>query len=408
MKRDFIGYREALAVTLENITSLGAETVNLSEGQDRVAAQDLYALVNSPSVDSSLKDGFAVHSKEIGNATPERPIALKLLGMAAAGVPFEREVGEMSAVRILTGGKIPEGADAVVSEEFTHVENGTVVVMNHAEPGRNIFERGKDVTEGQLMVKKGTRLTPGTIGILAAAGFSRIPVYQRPKVSMIATGDEVVMPGNPLPEGKLYASNLATLNAWLKRFGMAVIMGQVSDKPERIKEKITEAVREADALITSGGAWTGDRDMVAAMLAELGWNQHFHRIKIGPGKAVGFGLLKGKPVFILPGGPPSNLLAFLAIALPGLVKLGGLDAFPLPVIRVRMGKSVEARDKSWTKFVFGTLSINHVAYDDFPVFNPLDLDSRLKSMAMAEAVVTVSEGMGFMKEGTVTPAWSLI
>lgn len=408
MKRDFIGYREALAVTLGNITSLGAETVNLSEGQDRVAAQDLYALVNSPSVDSSLKDGFAIHSKEIAKATPERPIALKLLGMAAAGVPFEGRVGELSAVRILTGGKIPEGADAVISEEFTRVENGNVLVMNHAEPGRNIFERGKDVAEGQLMAKKGTRLAPGTLGILAAAGFSRIPVYQRPRVSMIATGDEVVMPGKPLPEGKLYASNLVTLNAWLKRFGMAVTMGQVSDNPERIKAKITEAVREGDALITSGGAWTGDRDMVAAMLAELGWNQHFHRIRIGPGKAVGFGLLKGKPVFILPGGPPSNLLAFLAIALPGLVKLGGLETFPLPMIRVRMGKSVEARDKSWTKFVFGTIFVNHLAPDDFPVFNPLDLDSRLKSMAMAEAVVSVSEGMGFMKEGTVTPAWSLI
>jgi molybdopterin molybdotransferase len=408
MKREFIGYTEALALTLENIPCLGSETVNLSESQDRITADDLYAKVDSPSVDSSLKDGYAVRSVEIKNAAPDKPVALKILGTAAAGVPFGGTVGEMCAVRILTGGKIPLGADAVVSEEFTRVEGERVVVMNHSEPGRNIFQRGKDVAMGGLVVKKGTRLMPGTVGLLAAAGFSGIPVFMKPRVSMIATGDEVVMPGKPLPDGKLYASNLVTLNAWLKRYGMAVTMDQVSDNPRTIKEKILEAVHGGDALITSGGAWTGDRDLVAAMLDELGWTQYFHRIRIGPGKAVGFGLLNGKPVFILPGGPPSNLLAFLAIALPGLVKLGGLEKPPLPVITVRMGKSVWSREKTWTRFVFGTVSSPPFGQGDYPVFTPLDLDSRLKSMALAKAVVTVPEGVGVMEEGELTAAWNLM
>jgi molybdopterin molybdotransferase len=221
---------------------------------------------------------------------------------------------------------------------------------------------------------------------------------------MLATGDEVVMPGKPLPEGKLYASNLATLNSWCRRFGMTVTMEQVADNSDLIKEKIVHAMDTNDALITSGGAWTGDRDLVVAMLEQLGWTQYFHRIRIGPGKAVGFGLLKGKPVFVLPGGPPSNLLAFLAIALPGLVKLGGGTGQALPTIQVKIGKKMAVRDKNWTQFIFGTLEEG----EDYPVFMPLDLGSRLRSMAVAQAVAAVPEGMDGMEPGQVTKVWNLL
>jgi len=404
MTHEFIGYSEALALTLSNISSLDTESVYLSECQDRVAACDLYALVDSPSVDASLKDGFAICSKDIEQASPEQPVTIQLLGSAAAGIPFEGTMRTMCAVRILTGGKIPQGADAVVSEEFTKIDGDKVRVMNHSEPGRNIFSKGKDVAIGECMVKKGTRLSPGLIGILAAAGHSAVSVFRRPRVAMIATGDEVVMPGKPLPEGKLYASNLTTLNAWCRRFGMTVTLEQVSDNQDLIKEKIVYAMGHSDALITSGGAWTGDRDLVVAMLEQLGWTQYFHRIRIGPGKAVGFGLLKGKPVFVLPGGPPSNLLAFLAIALPGLMKLGGDSGPALPSVHVRIGKKIAVRDKNWTQFIFGTLE----AGDDYPVFMPLELDSRLRSMAMAQVVMAVPEGMDGMEQGQVTTAWNLL
>lgn len=281
MTRELIGYSEALSLTLGNISSLDRETVGLSECQDRVAACDLNALVDSPSVDASLKDGFAVCSSDIEDASNENPVTLQLLGTAAAGTPFAGSMRNMCAVRILTGGKIPHGADAVVAEEFTTIDGDTVIVTSHSEAGRNIFLRGKDVTSGECLVRRGTRLSPGLVGILAAAGHNGVPVFQRPRVAMIATGDEVVMPGRPLPEGKVHASNLATLNAWCRRFGMAVTMEQVSDDPELIKGRIVHAMESADALITSGGAWTGDRDLVAAMLEQLGWTRYFHRIRIG-------------------------------------------------------------------------------------------------------------------------------
>lgn len=403
MARDLIGYSEALALTLGSISSLETETVALSECQGRVAARDLGALVDSPSVDASLKDGFAVCSTDVEAASVENPVTLRILGTAAAGIPFAGSLGSTCAVRILTGGKVPDGADAVVAEEFARIDGDTVIVTNHAEAGRNIFPRGGDVTAGECLFERGTRLSPGRIGILAAAGHSRVSVFRRPKVALIATGDEVVMPGRPLPEGKVHASNLATLNAWCKRFGMVVTMEQVSDDPDLIKRRIVHAAESADALITSGGAWTGDRDVVAAMLEQLGWTRYFHRIRIGPGKAVGFGLLQGEPVFVLPGGPPSNLMAFLAIALPGLLKLEGGTGPALPVVHVRIGKEVVVRDRDWTQFIAGTVT----AGDDGPVFLPLELDSRLRSIAMARAIVAVPEGVDGLEQGAVVRAWDL-
>ncbi len=404
MTREFIGYPEALAITLDNISSLEAQTINLAQCQDKVVESDLFALVDSPSVDASLKDGYAVHSTDIEGASIVNQVTLDLLGSSAAGIPFKGAVGSMEAVRILTGGKIPKGADAVVAEEFTSLTENQVIVKNHAEPGRNIFLKGKDVAKGECIVKKGTRLSPGLTGLLAAAGHSDIPVFKRPKVSMLATGDEVVMPGTPLPDGKLYASNLATLNAWCKRYDMRVNMDNVPDNPDLIKSKILSAISQSDALITSGGAWKGDRDLVAAILDEVGWTRHFHRIRIGPGKAVGFGILQDKPVFVLPGGPPSNLLAFLAIALPGLLKLAGETAPALAQIKVKIGKHIPVRDKNWTQFIFGTVTI----VNDQHVFMPLDIESRLQSMALAHAVVPVPEGKNGMEKGTITTAWNLL
>jgi molybdopterin molybdotransferase len=400
MKKNLIGYREALQITLENIVPLKSEIVPLTECTDRVAARDLHALVDSPSVDASLKDGYAIRSEEIDSATSGNPVHLKLNGMAAAGLPCDHFVEEGSAVRILTGAKIPAGANAVVSEEFTRSDDGHVTVMNFAERHRNILAKGSDVAFDQRMCARGERLVPGRVGILAAAGHSEIPVYRRPEVAIIATGDEVVVPGRPLPEGKLYASNMATLNAWCRRYGMETAMAVVSDKPEAILEKLEQAMVNQDAILTSGGAWTGDRDFVAHMLEHLGWKMYFHRIRIGPGKAVGFGTLNGKPIFILPGGPPSNLLAFLQIALPGLLKLSGYGSPTLPTVQVKLEETITVRDIDWTQFIFGRFKDGN----RHTIFQPLKLKSRLQSMAMAEGVLAVPEGLMEISAGLTVPA----
>ena len=400
-----VGLDEALKLTLENIQPLTPNrVVDLSESVDRVVWEDMYATVDSPSVDASLKDGYAVISSEIAQATQEAPVSLKVTGSMAAGSRKEMKVTPGSTVRILTGAKIPAGADAVVSEEFVEDNGDTILVKTFSEPGRNILPRGSDVTSGKCIARKGQRLTPGLVGLLAASGHSQVPVAANPKVAVIATGDEVVAPGKPLPDGKLYASNMTTLAAWCRRYDMETRLEIVKDDHDAIYNVLDAMARETDAIVTSGGAWTGDRDMVAQILEELGWRQVFHRIRIGPGKAVGFGLLGEKPVFILPGGPPSNLMGFLQIAFPGLLKLAGYMKPGLPTITVRLGEDLTGRYEDWTQLIFGDLE----PQDDLPVFHSLRNNSRLGSMADAKAVVAIVEGRTILKAGDIVPAQLLI
>ncbi|MGD8837405.1 MAG: molybdopterin molybdotransferase MoeA, partial [Desulfobacteraceae bacterium] len=316
-----LGLKEALGLTLQRVEPLPPIRVELLEGLNRALAEDICATVDSPSTDASMKDGYAVISSEVKDAKREDPVRLTLTDSLAAGESRKVRVLPGTAVRILTGARIPSGADAVVAEEFTEVESNTLTVYNNAEPGRNILPKSSDVAAGQIVAGKGSMVTPGLAGMLAAAGHSRIDVVRPPSVSIIATGDEVVAPGRPLPEGKLYASNMTTLGGWCRRYGMQIHMEVVEDDFTAIHRMLGQQSETADAIVTSGGAWTGDRDLVAKVLDRLGWQQIFHRIRIGPGKAVGFGMLNHKPVFILPGGPPSNLMGFLQIALPGLLKL---------------------------------------------------------------------------------------
>lgn len=396
-----LGLEGALKQTLDRLAPLPAEQVALMEAVDRVGVEALYARVDSPSVDASLKDGYAVVSADLANATAEEPARLRLAGHAAAGGQGNIQVESGATVRVLTGARIPPGADAVLSEEFARAEGETVLCYNTAEPGRNILPRGSDVSTAQPIVQEGQRLTPGMVGLLAAGGHSHIPVVRQPRVAIVATGDEVVAPGQPLPEGKLYASNITTLGAWCRRYRMIARMTTVRDDPQAIYTALSELAEQSDALITSGGAWTGDRDLVARVLEDLGWDQVFHRIRIGPGKAVGFGMLGEKAVFILPGGPPSNLMGFLQIALPGLLRLGGYRSPGLPTATVRLAGDLRGRHAHWTQFIFGMVEPQP---QGLPLFHSLKGESRLRSMAEAGAVVAIEEGRTLLSAGSVVSA----
>ncbi|OPY61416.1 MAG: Molybdopterin molybdenumtransferase [Syntrophorhabdus sp. PtaU1.Bin002] len=234
-------------------------------------------------------------------------------------------------------------------------------------------------------------------GLLAVAGHSIIPVFMTPVVGIIGTGDELVEPGKPLAEGKLYASNIITVAGWCNRYKMKPHMTIVEDDHDAIFNVLKALSDETDAMITSGGAWTGDHDMVAQVLEELGWKQVFHRIRIGPGKAVGFGMLNEKPVFILPGGPPSNLMGFLQIALPGLLALSGHTNPSLPRINARLGSELKEGKHNWTDFFFGTLERG----EGLPTFYPMRKRSRLSSIAEATAVASIPEGQDHLSEGSV-------
>jgi molybdopterin molybdotransferase len=397
MKKLSLGLEKALSITLEQIKPLAVESVKLAECTDRVAASDLYALVNSPSMDSSLKDGYAVLSHEVADATPEMPVRLKLAGILAPGGTKDIILKSGTTIRVLTGARIPAGADAILTEEFAKPEGTDILVMNFAEPGRNILRCGRDVEFRTRIIKQGQQLSPGIVGLIAAAGHSMIPVFKNPTVAIIGTGDEIVAPGVPLSEGKLYASNILTCHAWCKRYNMKTVMTVVHDDFDTLTKTFKTLSTGADAIITSGGAWTGDRDLVAQVFEGLGWQQYFHRIRIGPGKAVGFGMLDKKPVFILPGGPSSNLMGFLQIALPGLLALAGHANPHLPQITARLAADLEGRERDWTDFFFGRLEEE----EGFPVFHLLKDSSRLRAIAEAEAIASIPEEQEYLLKDSV-------
>lgn len=389
-----IPFDEAFKLTLQHIKPLDLESVDLLSAGGRIAGEHLLARVDSPSLDVSFKDGFAVQSRDVCAANPQYPVCLTLVGSIAAGGGWHGEVHSGEAVRILSGAPIPEGADSVVAEEFTQVHSGAVHVMNTAEPGRNILPRGLDVKAGSTVVPAGQKLSPTTIGLLAAAGLMEVPVFRCPKVAIIATGDEVLAPGQPLIQGKLYASNLFTLAAWCQHYGFEVETFVLKDDGDRIRQALTTCLQQFDAVLTSGGAWKGERDLVVHILDELGWQKLYHRVRIGPGKAIGFGVYKNKPVFCLPGGPPSNHMAFLQLALPGLHKLAGHSQPGLPVVPAVMSERVTGQ-VDWTQFKHGRLhKDNHQL-----LFQPLKYQSRLQEMADMEAIAMIPEGMVELSAG---------
>lgn len=391
-----LGLKEALRMVLGQIKPLPCEKVSLVDSVGRIAESDLYALIDSPSADTSRKDGFAVVSGDVAGASPDCPVRLRVLGIMAAGCEQGITMGKGTAVRVLTGARIPEGANAVVSDEFVQRGRGEVVVERCSEAG-NILPRGSDVAAGTCILRKGQQVTPIVAGLLAVSGHSAVPVFCNPVVGILGTGDEITPPGSPLLDGKLYASNIITLAGWCTMYGMTPSLAIAKDDPSAIYHALRELAAHTDALLTSGGAGMGDFDVVASALGQLGWRQGFHRIRIGPGKTVGFGMLDEKPVFILPGGPPSNVMAFLQVALPGLLALSGHPNPGLRVIKARLASALQGGHRDWTDFFYGTLRFG----DGLPAFFPEKKLSRLATIAVATAIASIPEGHDHLPEGSV-------
>lgn len=395
-----IGLQEALKMMLTHVHPLPALRVPLSEGFNRSLASDIRARVDSPSLDASLMDGYAVRSSDISHASKIRPVELEFAGIATAGSHPNLVVEAQHTIRVLTGAPIPSGADAVVPEELTTLHDRIILFKESTRHGSHILPKGSDVAKGQVIARRGQLMTPGMAGLLAAAGHSHTEVIRQPQVALIATGDEVVAPGNPLPDGKLYASNITALDGWCRRYGFQTRLYVVGDKLEELCRSLKQAIEKADVVITCGGAWTGDKDLVVQALERLSWKEVFHRIRMAPGKGTGFGLINQKPVFILPGGPPANLMGFLQMGLPGLLSMAGLGYMGMPEINVQLGSDLNGRHTSWTQFIFGTLERQRGLH----LFHPLLTRSRLQSMAEAEAIVAIPEGETRIPAGTVVRA----
>jgi molybdopterin molybdotransferase len=395
--KHLIGFNEALDLTVSSVPFTEMETVPLEELTGRILLEGVVAKVDSPSADSSLRDGYAVRSVDLTGAGKEKPIQLDVAGRIIGGTSSNLSMKEGQAIGITTGASMPHGADAVVMEEDCSRQDGVVLCFNSVRPGENLLPKGTDVQEGEIILSKGELMTPARLGFMASAGLQKAAVRKAPRVAVIATGDEVVLPGNPLSEGQLYASNMVEICSWLSLFAISYQVEQVSDRKEEIQSAIVKHFPHVDAFITSGGAWGSERDLIMRVLDDLGWEGVYHKVKMKPGKGAGFGLLKEKPFFLLPGAPSANEMAFTQLALHGLLAMEGWTRPPFPWVRARAGETIRG-DKEWTQLFDARFTIG----EDGAMVQPIRQRSRLGAMAQKEALMVLPEGCEEVAEGEET------
>jgi molybdopterin molybdotransferase len=315
---------EALRRLLADAGPLPAESVALHEAFDRVLTDPLFALRTQPPFDASAMDGYAVRSADIATL----PARLAVIGTAAAGRGFEAPLGKGEAVRIFTGAPVPQGADTVVLQENTRVpENGAVEVLEPTRQGRNIRRAGLDFREGEKLLEKGRRLDAAALSLAASANYPRVNVVRRPRVAIIATGDELLPTGSALGPGKIISSNAYGVAAAARSVGAeALDLGIAADRKEAVAALVREAVTAgADVIVTLGGASVGDLDLVHEALTGEGMALDFWKIAMRPGKPFMFGRLGAIRCLGLPGNPVASLVCSELFLKPLLSCLGGRE-----------------------------------------------------------------------------------
>ncbi len=326
---------EAAAEILAAIRVLESEPVALRDALGRVLAADVASPVALPPWDNSSMDGYAVRAADVAGATRDRPAVLAVIGTIAAGARGERPVGPGQACRIMTGAPLPPGADGVIRVEDTDGGTETVRVLDDRDAGRNVRPRGEDLAAGAVAVPGGTRLAPAHLGVLASVGCASVAVGRRPRVAILATGDELVDVDrfDEVRRGeRIVTSNSYTLEALVRAVGgEPVPLGLVRDDPAALRERLAGAP-PADLLLTSGGISVGAFDHTRRVLGELGAELAFWRVKIRPGAPLGFGRWRGAPWIGLPGNPVSTMVTFELFARPALRRMQGMRrVFPVPV-----------------------------------------------------------------------------
>ncbi|MGR0187171.1 molybdopterin molybdotransferase MoeA [Azospirillum aestuarii] len=377
-----ISVGEARARILATFTALPAETVPLPDALGRVLAEPAVARLTQPPFAAAAMDGWAVRAADIVPASADAPVTLRRIGESAAGHAFAGTVGAGEAVRIFTGAPLPAGADAVVMQEDCEDAGDRVRVGRAVPAGRFIRPAGLDFTAGEEVLPKGRLLTARDVALAAAANLPWLRVHRRPRVAVLATGDEIALPGDPLGPSQIVSSNALGLCALVtSQGGLAHNLGVAKDDPEHLAAMAAGAAG-CDLLVTTGGASQGEHDHVRDVLGGLSLD--FYRVAMKPGKPLIFGTANGVPLLGLPGNPVSTGVAAVLFLVPLLRHLQGLPA-ENATLMARLGAPLKANDDR-TDFLRATLSPEP---DGEPVATPFPRqDSAMMSrLAQADALI---------------------
>ena len=335
-----LSVEEARARILEGLSPVAAETVALSDAWGRVLARPIEARLTQPPADVSAMDGYALRAAD---AAPGA--RLRVVGHAPAGRPFEGEIRWGEAVRLFTGSVIPRNADCVLLQEDAEVEAETVMATATPVAGQHIRRMGQDFARGDLLLAAGTVLGARDIGLAAAANHAWLSVYRRPRIALLATGDEVVLPGEPIGPGGIVSSNTHALAAMVQAAGGEPLLLPIAGDDADAIAAAASGAAGADMLVTTGGASVGDHDLVQAGLSKRGFALDFWKIAMRPGKPMIHGRMGATPVIGLPGNPVSAFVCSLLFLMPAIRRLSGLPDAALETETAILGAPMKQNDR---------------------------------------------------------------
>ena len=336
-----ISVEEALARLLAPLAPVPPEQVSLADAVGRVLAEDVASRRTQPPFAVSAMDGYAARADDLGTI----PVTLRIVAEIPAGAGFGGRLGPGEAARIFTGAPLPDGADTIVIQEDTERSGDRVEIREGAPRGRYIRRAGLDFAAGEVLLRAPCRLTPRDIGLAAAMNRPWLFVHRRPRVAILSTGDEIVMPGDPIGPHQIVSSNALALSAFVTASGgVPVLVGNAPDDPDALRH-IAAAARGVDLFVTTGGVSVGEHDLVRAVLSEDGLAIDFWEIAMRPGKPLMFGHYRGTPMVGLPGNPVSTLVCALLFLKPAIDRLSGLSEAPGPPLTARLGAAVKQNDR---------------------------------------------------------------
>jgi molybdopterin molybdotransferase len=374
-----------------------SEIVALADAWNRVTAAPVIARLTQPPADVSAMDGYALRASDGSLGA-----ILHVIGSAPAGHPFAGTVGAGQAVRLFTGSVVPQDADAILLQEDA-TASGTDVRVNEAvAAGRHIRRAGQDFGVGDTVVPAGRRLTARDIGLAAAANHPWLTVHRRPRIAILATGDEIAMPGEPIPTGGIVSSNSHALAALVRAAGGEPIVLPIAADTREAVAAVADSVHGMDMLVTTGGASVGDHDLVIQSLKTRGLELDFWQIAMRPGKPLLFGRLGPVAVLGLPGNPVSALVCSILFLLPALSRLAGLPTARPPTMLAIAGAALRANDHraDHLRATVSTDSQGRIVVTPFPVQD----SAMLRRLALADALILRAPNAPAVPEGTEVSA----
>ncbi|MBT3989352.1 MAG: molybdopterin molybdotransferase MoeA [Rhodospirillaceae bacterium] len=336
-----IAVEDALKNVLAGVKQLGTEDISVADAQNRVLAADVISRLTQPPVAVSAMDGYAVRAEDVASV----PATLTQIGESAAGSGFDGKIEAGQTTRIFTGAPVPEGADAIVIQEDTETAGDQITMIEAAPAGKYIRPAGLDFKTGDTLLSAGTRLNSRNIALAAAMNVPWIKVYRRPRVAILSTGDELVLPGEPVGPDQIISSNSIGMAAFVTaNGGVPINLGIAKDDPDSLKEMLN-SLSGADMLVTIGGASVGDHDLVKSVLGEEGLDITFSRVAMRPGKPLIFGQISGIPMLGLPGNPVSAGVTAALFLRPAINKMMGLGDSSHRTETAILGRDLDSNDK---------------------------------------------------------------